>query len=243
MYDWRGRSPDPTDPESFKGLDRFLTGITRYPETSRIEMILDFCRGRSVLDVGAGEHDPSFYGADSWEHGRIKQVASRTVAAELSPELCEHYRAKGFDFRCVDATSDVDLGERFERVFVGDVIEHVNDPVAMLRFVKRHLAENGRALFTTPNPFAPRFRQTRRRFGTTYVAANLEHTRWLSPSCMHEIAWRAGMALTAVCWPLLRKPKTGAARAAALAGRRAQIALLGPEGVYPEYAFELRSAD
>lgn len=239
MYDWRARSPDPTLADSFRGVDAFLTSITTYPETSRIEVVLDFCRGRTVLDVGAGEHDPSFFSAENWEHGRIRQVAARAVAAELSPELCAHYNAQGFDFRCVDATSDVDLGERFERVFVGDVIEHVNDPVAMLRFVGRHLTDDGRALFTTPNPFAPRFRQTRKRFGTTYVAANLEHVRWLSASCMHEIAWRADMRLTGVIWPVLRKPKTGLNRTVALAGRRLQTRLLGPEAVYPEYAFEI----
>ena len=61
-------------------------------------------------------------------------------------ELREHYNAKGFDFRHVDATSDVDLGDRFDRVFIGDVIEHVNDPVALLNFAKRHLQPNGRIL-------------------------------------------------------------------------------------------------
>jgi 2-polyprenyl-3-methyl-5-hydroxy-6-metoxy-1,4-benzoquinol methylase len=57
----------------------------------------------------------------------------------LAP-LVEELRGRGFNVRCVDATSDADLGERFEIVFAGDVIEHVDNAVALLRFAGRHLA-------------------------------------------------------------------------------------------------------
>lgn len=239
MFDWRAVSTDPTDQAATAGMDRHLRGLTRIHETSRLEMLLDFCRGRQVLDIGAGEHDPSFYNEATWEHGLICKVAARAVAIEISPELCAHYNAKGFDFRCVDATSDVDLGERFERIFMGDVIEHVNDPVALLAFAKRHLRDDGALLVTTPNPFAPRFRRKRGSLKTQYVMANLEHTRWISITNMHELAWRAGLELTGLHWPLMKKPKTGAARALEIAGKKAALAFTPIEEVFAEYAFEL----
>ncbi|MBC7767551.1 MAG: methyltransferase domain-containing protein [Phycisphaerales bacterium] len=239
MFDWRKVSSDPTNRQATLGLDGFLRSITRVEETSRLDMVLDFCRGQEVLDIGAGEHDVSFYSEDSWEHGRIARVAKRTVAAELMPELCKHYIAKGFDFRCVDATSDVDLGDRFDRVFIGDVIEHVNDPVALLNFAKRHLRPNGRILVTTPNPFAPRFRQHRRQRSTRYVMANLEHTRWVSISNMHEIVWRAELEMVALHWPLMKRPKQGLARAWAIFGKKLLVAVAPLEDVFAEYAFEL----
>jgi 2-polyprenyl-3-methyl-5-hydroxy-6-metoxy-1,4-benzoquinol methylase len=125
-------------------------------------------------------------------------------------------------------------------VFAGDVIEHVNDPVALLRFAKRHLRADGAILLTTPNPFAPRFRQHRARRGTRYVMANLEHTRWVSISNMHELAWRAGLELSALRWPLLKKPKKNAAAArAAMAAKRLLLAVAALEDVFTEYAFEL----
>lgn len=239
MFDWRKVSSDPTDRQATSGLDAFLRSITRIEETSRLDMVLDFCRGRDVLDIGAGEHDVSFYSEESWEHGRIARVAKRVVAAELMPELCAHYNAKGFDFRCVDATSDIDLGERFDRVFIGDVIEHVNDPIALLRFAKRHLRADGRILVTTPNPFAPRFRQHRRQRRTRYVMANLEHTRWVSISNMHEICWRAELELAALRWPLMKKPKRGLKRSFELFAKKALLSWAPIEDVFAEYAFEL----
>jgi len=239
MFDWRRLTSDPTNRDAAQQLDAFLRSITRVEETSRLEMLLDFCRGQEVLDIGAGEHDVAFFSEEGWEHGRIARVAKRAVAVEIMPELCEHYRAKGFDFRCADATSDVDLGERFDRVFIGDVIEHVNDPVALLSFAKRHLKPDGRVLVTTPNPFAPRFRRHRAERRTRYVMANLEHTRWVSISNMHEIVWRAGLELAALRWPLLKKPKQGLARSLAIFGKKCLLAVAPLEDVFVEYAFEL----
>lgn len=239
MLDWRAISSDPTSREATMRMDQFLRSITCIEDIARIDMILRFCEAKDVLDIGAGEHDPAYYSEESWEHGRIKRVAQRAVAVEINPTLCEHYNAKGFDFRCIDATSDVDIGERFDRVFIGDVIEHVNDPVALLTFAKRHLRADGRILITTPIPFARRFREHRRKRRTRYVMANLEHTRWVSISTMHELVWRAGLELTALRWPLLKKPKTGAARDSALFAKKCLLAMAPLEDVFVEYAFEL----
>jgi SAM-dependent methyltransferase len=240
MLDWRAVSSDPTNRDSARRMDAFFRSITRIEPIARLDMVLEFCRDRDVLDIGAGEHDLSFYSEEGWEHGRIRRVAKRAVAVEINRELCEHYNAKGFDFRCADATSDIDLGDRFDRVFMGDVIEHVNDPVALLAFARRHLRPDGAILLTTPNPFAPRFRGHRFQRGMRYVMANLEHTRWVSISNMHELAWRAGLEMRALRWPLLKKPKRNAfaARAAMLA-KRALLAVAPLEDVFTEYAFEL----
>jgi SAM-dependent methyltransferase len=239
MLDWRGISTDPTNREATAKMDAFFRDITRVEAISRVEMIENFCRGQEVLDIGAGEHDIAFFSEEGWEHNRIKRVAKKAVAVEINPELCKHYNAKGFDFRCADATSDMDLGERFDRVFCGDVIEHVNDPVGLLNFAKRHLKSDGVMLFTTPNPFAPRFRQHRAQRGTRYVMANLEHTRWVSISNMHELAWRAGLEMKALRWPMLKRPKPGLAGKLAIVGKQAQLAFRPLEDVFHEYAFEL----
>lgn len=242
MIEWRAVSSDPNNREAALRMDAFLRSITRLLPAARIDMILDFCRDQSVLDIGAGEHDPSFYSEEGWEHGRIARVAARAVAVEIDPALCQHYRAKGFDFRCLDATGDADLGERFDRVFIGDVIEHVNDPVALLKFAARHLKPGGRMLVTTPIPFAPRFRRHRRQWGTRYVMANLEHTRWVSISNMHELALRAGLDMTGLLWPMFKKPKRGLARDMAVFARNCLLALAPLEEVFAEYAFELARA-
>ena len=79
-------------------------------------------------------------------------LARRCVGVDVIEELVAELNARGFNVACVDATSEHDLGERFEIVFIGDVLEHVNDPSRLLAFGARHLAPEGRIYATTPNP-------------------------------------------------------------------------------------------
>jgi hypothetical protein len=72
--------------------------------------------------------------------------------------------------------------------------------------------------------------------------ANLEHTRWVSISNMHELALRAGLDLKALRWPLLKKPKQGVAKDAAMFAKRCLLAIAPLEDVFTEYAFELAAA-
>lgn len=238
MLDWRAITGDPNSRDAMRQMDVFLRSITRIEETSRREMVVAFGRGLDVLDIGAAGHVAQ-HELGGWEHGLIRNAAKRAVAVDINKANVDHYNAMGFDFRHADATSDVDLGDRFDRIFIGDVIEHVNDPVLLLQFAKRHLKSDGRILITTPNPFAPRFRQHRRQRSTRYVMANLEHTRWLSMSTMHELVWRAGLEMTALRWPLLKKPKKGLSRDAAMFAKKCLLAVAPLEDVFVEYAFEL----
>jgi len=240
MFYWREQSKDPTELKLIYALDAFLQSITKFEEVSRIELILNFCRGKDVLDIGAGEHDISLYSKEGWEHGLISDVAKRTVAAELLPELCEYYNKQGFDFRCIDATSDSYLGEKFDFVFIGDVIEHVNDPVALLKFAKRHLKKEGRILITTPNPFAPRFRWRRITTKRKYVIANLEHVSWISLSNIHEISTRANLEMAALYWPLASKPNKYYLKNMQILAKKLLSRILPVEELFAEYIIEFK---
>jgi len=242
MINWRSFTDNPNNHDALKRLDSFLRTITKLEETSRQEMILDFCRGREVLDIGAAGHTIQ-HKLEGWTHGSIHEVSKRAVAIDISLDKCKHYNQLGFDFRCVDATSNIDLGERFDRVFIGDVIEHVNDPILLFVFARRHLKSEGRILVTTPNPFAPRFRRHRRKRKTKFVMANLEHTHWISITNIHEIAWRANLELSVLRWPLLRKPKNGFQRNISINSKKALLAFLPIEEVFNEYVFELKVSD
>lgn len=132
--------------------------------------------------------------APDWKHKIIHESATRTVGVDIIPELIDDLNSKGYDVRLCDATSDEDLGERFSIVHIGDVIEHVDSPVALMKFAKRHLEPGGKIIIRTPNPYCFDYVRRIRQKGTD--VSNLEHVFYITPTHMLEIARRSGLELS-----------------------------------------------
>ena len=190
---WRAIHENPNAAD----VRRFLRDTLRERKAGRVvdgtEFLREFVADRAVLDVGVVQHELSQVAEPHWKHGKIKSWARRCVGVDILPAEVAELNRRGFDVRCVDATSDVDLGERFERVFLGDVLEHVDGPVALLRFAERHLAPGGLVLCTTPNPFFIAYVIEGLRYGS-YIP-NAEHVGWITPTMALELAHRAKLEL------------------------------------------------
>ncbi len=191
-FDWTTYSDDPNDERARTDvLPWILSRRQVHLDQSLLEYICGRARGRRVLDIGVVSHSASAFDDPNWRHGLIRQVAAECVGVDILEPLVRDLSARGFDVRVVDATSDADLGERFEMVFVGDTVEHVDNPVGLLRFAGRHLAADGRVLVATPNAFSRKFYRRFRRLGTPIV--NLDHCAWFTPTTALEIGRRAGL--------------------------------------------------
>lgn len=95
---------------------------------------------------------------------------------------------KGYNVRCVDATTDAYLGELFDVVVLGDIIEHVNNPVNLLLFAKRHLNDKGIILISTPNPYY--INTILKYLNNEYPYINMDHIFWVTPFNMNELCCR-----------------------------------------------------
>lgn len=191
MFDWTEISRDPIAAEVRRGIAEELRSRQRPRCFDKHTLVEDFVRDRSVLDVGVVAHAIEYVDSSEWMHGKIRRWAREVVGVDILESEVEELRRRGLDVRAVDATSDVDLGQRFERVVMGDLIEHVSDPVALLRFGARHLVPGGRILATTPNPFYFAWLYDSLRHGVH--VANAEHVAWIGPTNALEIARRAGV--------------------------------------------------
>lgn len=106
----------------------------------RIELILNECRNKKVLDVGCG-------GMGGRLHASIKSVAEEVVGIEKDEDLAKRV---GGETVVADAM-DFDLNEKFDVIVAGELIEHLDNPAGFLKSVKKHLRPNGRLILTTPN--------------------------------------------------------------------------------------------
>lgn len=192
--DWREISRDP----NAKEVRRYLRETLLKARQGRIKdahsFQLDFVRDQSVLDIGMIAHTIEQTDDPRWRHNLIREVASSVVGIDVLEDPIKQLQQRGYDVRVVDATSDIDIGQRFSRVVIGDVIEHVDNPVALLRFARRHLTAQGLILCSTPNPFYLGSLITGLREGT--FIANAEHVSWITPTMALELGQRAGLRLT-----------------------------------------------
>ena len=234
--DWTRVSDDPNSSAAKAAVREWLAQARRlHLDCDVLGFAEALVRGKRVLDIGVVSHSARYFDQASWRHGRISRAAAYCLGLDILAPLVDELRGRGFNVRCVDATSDEDLGERFEIVFAGDVIEHVDNAVALLRFAGRHLAPGGRLYVTTPNAFSRKFYRQFRREGV--MVTNLDHVAWISPTMALELGRRAGVRLEAYH---LAKPYAGLNRALHQLVWRFTPA----EYAFPEFVYEFhRAAD
>ena len=191
--DWTKISGNPVSKEVHDFLEWYL-------KARRTENVLDlmsfakgFVEGKDVLDIGVVEHDISHLSSKDWKHAKFKEWSRSILGVDILKNEVEVLKSMGFNVVVADATSGIDLGQRFDRVIIGDVIEHVNNPVDLLKFAKRHLRERGEVLVSTPNPFW--WHHILRVLKDGVFIANAEHITWITPSNAVELARRSGLEL------------------------------------------------
>lgn len=190
-FRWSEISTDPNAPEVLVRRNAVLAATRAPVVRSRPGYLVGLARDRQVLDIGVVEHRVESRDSPQWLHRRLVGAAARCVGVDVLEDEVDALRAEGFDVRCHDLSVGP-LDERFEVIVVGEVVEHLGAPVAMLVSAREMLLPGGRIVVTTPNPYM-----------VHRVWANLrgsfpdsaDHTLLVGPSHMLEIADRAGLAL------------------------------------------------
>ncbi len=195
-FDWTRISDDPNNADARRQARTVIAGLRRVHTDGDINaFVQDAVRGKRVLDIGVVSHAARYFEHGNWRHGKIRDAAAYCLGLDILEDLVAELRQRGFNVQVADATSDLDLGDRFDVVFIGDVIEHVDNPSALLRFGARHLTPEGRMLVATPNPFSRKF--MRQFMAEGVMVVNLDHVAWFTPTQALELARRNGIRLDA----------------------------------------------
>jgi 2-polyprenyl-3-methyl-5-hydroxy-6-metoxy-1,4-benzoquinol methylase len=166
---------------------------------------------RSVLDIGSA----SRHRRPDWMHGLVCGVASHVVGVDRDEATVVKLQERGYDIRVGDA-QDFDVGEKFDIVLAGELIEHLDNVHGFLQSVHRHLGPDGRLVLTTPNPFY--FMNFVYRVGGR-PRVNAEHTCWFCPDTIGHVLERNDFEIVELRFIGHRSPSrfrrvvTGVARA------------------------------
>jgi SAM-dependent methyltransferase len=98
--------------------------------------------GARLLDVGCGSGEAL---------SKMRRLGWDVEGVDVDPMAVETARAKGLEVRLGDLPSQRYPDNWFDAIYLSHVIEHVHDPVGLLRECRRILKVGGRLVAITPN--------------------------------------------------------------------------------------------
>jgi SAM-dependent methyltransferase len=173
------------------------------PETTdftdgKIAFMVSYARGRAVLDLGSIDHHEDNFASRFWLFRALREVASRLKGLDYYEKGVKVLRERGFPIEFADA-QNFSLGETFEVVTAGDLIEHIPNLDGLFRSISRHLITGGMLVVATPNPWCWKYLAYHLWKGRL-TAINKEHVAWFCPQTIALLGGRYGFELERVQW-------------------------------------------
>jgi len=133
--------------------------------SDRINYIVEYCRGKKVIHVGCLDHEPLILKkikANTWLHKRINEVAAKQVGIDINKNGIAFVKKEtGFsniyfeDVLSSQPASKFIQEEYWDTMILGEVLEHVNDPVSFLKKIKEKYGPYVKEMMiSVPNAFA-----------------------------------------------------------------------------------------
>jgi SAM-dependent methyltransferase len=155
---------------------------------ARLRVALPYLAGGSVLDAGCNVAEVVRYLPANVDY----------LGLEVVPEIVEiaRWRFPDRQFECLDLEGpwpETVAGRQFDHVLLLAVLEHLRQPLAVLRQAAEVLAPDGTVILTTPHPRARWVHGLGARWGLFSRDADAEHERFLGRAELYHLAGRAGL--------------------------------------------------
>jgi len=158
----------------------------------KIKFAVKYCAQKTVLDIGCVQHNPENYKSKYWLHKALKEVSNKIIGIDLHKPGIEFLNERGFKVIYADA-QQFDLGEKFDVIMAGDIIEHLEDFHGFLNSCQRHMHDESRLLISTPNPWY--WRQIVKIATSKEINCNPEHTCWFCLRTLRQLLKRHNFAI------------------------------------------------
>lgn len=191
------------------------------PDSSKVLTRFDLAKaivpGRSVLHVGCVDHLPLLdqkVANGTWMHQVLVDNATRCGGIDVNEEGIEELTRRGFPSLTVgDVTTPSQelLDEGWDLLFLGEILEHTDDPIGFLRGIREAWGPAvSTVVVTVPNAFSwSTLRATLR--GNEII--NTDHRYWFTPYTAAKVATRAGFEVEEIhmCEAFPENPAAGRA--------------------------------
>jgi SAM-dependent methyltransferase len=194
---WTDIGNDPNSPAVLAWRRGRLRSAYQPPVRDRVPYLTSLAEGRDVLDVGPVAHTLDRHARDEWLHKRLARVADRCLGVDILPGEVARLQEAGYDIRVCNVLDPDDrrsLEGGYEVMMCGELIEHLDNPGALMEAARDLLGPGGRLVLTTPNPF---YVWGVGRHALHRPNDSADHVTFCFPSGIAELGDRHGMVLDA----------------------------------------------
>lgn len=177
---------------------------SRVPVPTRVSLLRELVRGRTVLHLGSLDHLPLIEAKlkrHEWLHKELTVASRRCLGVDIDADALEYVKQEyGFDnIIDVDLLGPVDqriASHHWDYAILGELLEHVDDPVGFLRdIIQKYSSCIGKLVITVPNALnVETFRFAKR----SLEVINTDHRYWFTPYTIAKVVTRAGAAIDEV---------------------------------------------
>lgn len=202
--------PNKTDLEYLEGK-KFSSGYNfniNYPvllEKNRVDLLAKLCAGKKIIHFGCADHVPLINQKikdGQHLHTRLAETASKLIGLDSDKQavdfLVENCGFNGiYEFDLFSNHLPVGIeGMKFDYIILGEVLEHVDNPVSFLAEMNLKFSKIASQIIVTVPNIASIIRL--RQIAKNFECINTDHRYWFTPYTLSKVVLRAGMKLTEI---------------------------------------------
>ncbi len=185
-----------SDEKFSNGLD--ISFLEMLKDQTRLEKILDICRNKRVIHIGCADHLPLIQekiATNKWLHKLLLENTASCIGIDNNSEAVSFIRDTLLldNVYCADLehdNMDFILKENWDVLILGEIIEHVENPVQFLKIIKKVFEGSvKKILITSPNVFNI---HTIKEIKNSVENINTNHNYWFSPYTLSRIVHKSG---------------------------------------------------
>jgi len=180
---------------------------------SRVDYILKIVKSKKVIHLGCVDHIPLVEEKHKMGlllHDDLVKNTSRCLGIDINEEGIKFFKEQlGYhDVISMNITEDppnpVILSETWDYLIMGELLEHIDNPVNFLEKIKNKYSQNIKNyIITVPNAF--KINNIKNIF-KNIEEINTDHRYWFTPYTISKILISAGYSIDEMCLVMLNSP-------------------------------------
>jgi len=186
--------------DKFSNAIKIQIAQAHEPLEGRLEFLANYCTGKKVVHLGCTDHEEIIdekIKKNNWLHKLLIERTSRCIGVDINEPALAHIKKLGYEeVYYADITNQPPLEvitlEKWDCIVMGEIIEHIGDPVSFLSALRERYASSiDSIVLSTPHAF--RFKNFSKAARNNLEIVNSDHRFWFTPYTLAKIAVDAGL--------------------------------------------------